>query len=327
MKFLIIQTAFIGDVVLATSLVEKLKDAYPGSSIDFLLRKGNEALLTDHPHLRQVIVFDKKQGKYKNLFGLVSKIRREKYDYVFNAQRFFASGLLTAFSGAKHTIGFKKNPLSFLFSKSIDHAISANEKDNHEVKRNHALIEELTDKYFARPKLYPSKADFENVKQNQPYICLAPASVWFTKQLPPAKWIELIRKQPEGMKVFLLGAKGDIPLCNEIKQACSDQHVEILASQLSFLASAALMKNARMNFVNDSAPLHFATAVNAPVSAMFCSTVPAFGFGPLSDESYVFETSEKLACRPCGLHGYKACPKGHFNCANIDIDKVISTVY
>jgi len=76
-----------------------------------------------------------------------------------------------------------------------------------------------------------------------------------------------------------------------------------------------LMQGAIMNYVNDSAPLHLASAMNAPVTALFCSTIPAFGFGPLSDVRYVVETEEKLSCRPCGLHGYRACPQGHFKCA------------
>jgi heptosyltransferase-2 len=75
------------------------------------------------------------------------------------------------------------------------------------------------------------------------------------------------------------------------------------------------MRTALMNYVNDSAPLHFASAVNAPVTAVYCSTIPAFGFGPLSDERFIVEIPEPLECRPCGLHGYKACPLGHFNCA------------
>lgn len=70
-----------------------------------------------------------------------------------------------------------------------------------------------------------------------------------------------------------------------------------------------------MNYVNDSAPLHIASAMNAPITAVFCSTVPAFGFGPLSDHSKIIETKLMLDCRPCGLHGFKSCPKGHFKCA------------
>jgi heptosyltransferase-2 len=71
LKFLIIQTAFIGDVVLATPLIEKLKLHYPNATIDFLVRKGNESLLENHPLLRRVIVFDKKNGKYRNLLKLI----------------------------------------------------------------------------------------------------------------------------------------------------------------------------------------------------------------------------------------------------------------
>jgi heptosyltransferase-2 len=75
------------------------------------------------------------------------------------------------------------------------------------------------------------------------------------------------------------------------------------------------MKKALMNYVNDSAPMHLASAVNAPVTAVYCSTVPAFGFGPLSDNSTIIEAFPEPECRPCGLHGLRQCPLGHFNCA------------
>jgi ADP-heptose:LPS heptosyltransferase len=75
------------------------------------------------------------------------------------------------------------------------------------------------------------------------------------------------------------------------------------------------MADATMNYVNDSAPLHIASAMNAPVTVVFCSTVPAFGFGPIHANGRVVEITGYLDCRPCGLHGYKACPKGHFKCA------------
>ena len=75
------------------------------------------------------------------------------------------------------------------------------------------------------------------------------------------------------------------------------------------------MKGAVMNYVNDSAPMHFTYAMNAPVTAVYCSTVPDFGFGPLSDVSFIAQKDEPLYCRPCGLHGYQACPEKHFRCA------------
>jgi heptosyltransferase-2 len=92
-----------------------------------------------------------------------------------------------------------------------------------------------------------------------------------------------------------------------------------LAGKLSLLESAALMKEAQMNFTNDSAPLHLASAVNAPVTVVYCSTTPDFGFGPLSDNSVIVQIQEDLSCRPCGLHGRTSCPEVHFKCA-VDIN-------
>jgi heptosyltransferase-2 len=98
-----------------------------------------------------------------------------------------------------------------------------------------------------------------------------------------------------------------------------------LAGSLSLLESAELMRGATMNYVNDSAPMHLCSSVNAPVTAIFCSTIPSFGFGPLSENSRIIETKEELPCRPCGLHGFKTCPKGHFLCAeSIKPENVLS---
>ena len=151
--------------------------------------------------------------------------------------------------------------------------------------------------------------------QEQPYICIAPASVWFTKQLPAEKWVALITALPASCKVYLLGGKADHAFAEEIITHAGRSGVRNLCGELSYLQSAALMQGAVMNYVNDSAPLHFCTAMQAPVTAVFCSTVPAFGFGPLRENGHVAEIAERLYCRPCGLHGYKRCPEGHFRCA------------
>ncbi len=313
-KFLIIQTAFIGDVVLATCLIEKLHASFPDAQIDFLVRKGNESLLTQHPWLHEVLIWDKKKNKQRNLFKLISGIRERKYDKVINVQRFAATGILTIFSGAKETIGFDKNPFSFLFSKRVKHIVS---DGKHEIERDLGLVKHFTDDSIVRPVLYPSKNDYELVQsyKQQKYITVSPASVWFTKQYPAGKWVSFINQVPGSYQIYLLGAPSDNTLCEYIKNQSTHVSVSNLSGKLSFLQSAALMKDALMNYVNDSAPMHFASAMNAPVTAVYCSTVPAFGFGPLSDKKFIVEIQQPLYCRPCGLHGYKTCPEKHFRCA------------
>lgn len=325
-SFLIIQTAFIGDVILATALIEKLHQHYPDASIDFLVRKGNEGLLLGHSHLRNVLIWNKKESKISNLLKIIKQIRHIRYDCVINVHRFASSGFITAFSKARLTIGFDKNPLSFLFDLKIKHEIGS----LHEVERNQKLIESITDQRAAKPKLFPSASDFEKIKSMKAgsYICVAPTSVWFTKQFPAEKWIEFLSSiKGKFANVYLLGAPADHQICESIRLAEANDSVVNLAGKLSFLESAALMKDAVMNFVNDSAPMHIASAMNAAVTAVYCSTVPSFGFGPLSDKSFVVETREKLSCRPCGLHGYKNCPQKHFRCAyEISNEKLISVL-
>lgn len=314
-KILVIQTAFIGDVILATALLEKLHHSFPNADLDLMVRKGNETLLDEHPWIHEVLIWDKKDQKKKNLWRLLKRIRERKYDLVINLQRFASTGILTAFSGAKEKRGFDKNPLSFLYDKKARHSML---NGLHEVERNHLLIADLTDNNIAKPKIYPSEKDEQSVKefQQSPYICIAPASVWFTKQYPKYKWVELIDLIPSTFNVYLIGSKQDIELCKSIIDLSKNKKVISLTGRLSFLESGALMKKAVMNYVNDSAPLHIASAVNAPVTAIYCSTLPEFGFYPLSDHSTILQTMVPLECKPCGLHGLKACPLGHFNCAH-----------
>ena len=332
-KILVIQTAFIGDLVLATALLESLHQQYPQAAIDVVVRKGNEPLFNEHPFINELIIWNKKQHKYLNWLTILKKIRAKKYDVLINVQRFAATGLWTILSSAKTTIGFDKNPLSFLFTHKVKHDVSASEV--HEINRNHALTSALGILPLAMPKLYPTNSDYEKVKlyQAEKFITIAPASVWFTKQFPLTAWVSFINELKFEGPIYIIGGPTDKVLGDTIMNEVLKLHSKTsnssitsipitaatkiinLSGELSFLASAALQQKAVLNYVNDSAPMHFCSAVNAPVVAIYCSTIPAFGFGPLSTNSFVVETQQKLSCRPCGLHGKKLCPLGHFTCA------------
>jgi ADP-heptose:LPS heptosyltransferase len=318
MKFLIIQTAFIGDVVLATAMAEAL-DQLDNAEIHFLVRKGNESLLENNPFVDRVWIWNKQQNKLRNLFQLGSEIRKEKFDCVVNLQRFASTGFLTWRSGAAKRIGFEENPFSFCFSSKFKHEVN---NGLHEVNRNLELLREFVPGDFP-PRLFPSAKNFEKVAayKRHPFVCVAPSSVWYTKQWPKENFIQLVSELAKKYHVFLLGAKSDFALCEEVIGKNLTKSTN-LCGKLNFLESAALMRDAAMNFVNDSAPMHFASAMNAPTTAFFCSTIPEFGFGPLSERSRVVETIEELSCRPCGLHGKKACPLGHFKCGESSVEQI-----
>lgn len=310
MKILIVQTAFIGDVVLATPLIEKLSRFFAGAQIDFLLRKGNEELLRAHPRLNQVWTWDKNDHKLTDLLRLIREIRKVRYDLVINLQRFWSMSLLTACSGARRKVGFRTNLLSLFLDRSIRYRLHG----AHETERNLELISDITDNCPEKPRLYPVFSERVQHYIGQPFLTISPGSVWTTKQLPKEKWIEFLDNLSWAGDVLLLGSVKEYQLAEAIRRGTYRAAVRNICGELSMLESAELMRHAELNYVNDSAPLHFASAVNAPVCAVFCSTVPAFGFGPLSDVRHMVQVSDALPCRPCGVHGYHRCPKGHFRC-------------
>ncbi len=312
-SYLIIQTAFLGDAILATALAESLHKDDPAGRISILVRKGHESLFGNHPFIHEVLVWNKRSSKLKNLLGVIRKVRKNKYDVVINLQRFFSTGLITACSGASVRVGFNKNPLSMFFTNSKLHAFG---DGTHEVERNLSLISELSGNLNSRPKLYPTSEDRKALVSlnGSEYVVMAPASVWKTKQMPIEKWVELGILCSKKYKIVFTGGKNDRQLCEDIAGKADRGNCMNLAGELNFLESAALMEHAAMNYVNDSGPLHLASAVNAPVTAFFCSTVPEFGFGPLSEVSRVVESSPRPDCKPCGMHGKKECPLNHFDC-------------
>ena len=321
-RILIIQSAYIGDVILTTPLLENIRNINPRAQIDVLIKHSNASVLTGHPYINQLLLWNKKEQKNRNLLRLLRQVRANRYDVVLNCHGFTSSGILTVLSRANYKVGFSNNPLAKWYDIRVHRHYS---EEVHEVDRILTLLEALLsdlaivhNQLERKPKLYPKTEDELLVSRyrSSPYICIAPASVWFTKQFPSEKWIRLINTLPFEGKIYLLGSSDDRSTCENIKLQSQRSEVENLAGEMSLLQSALLMRGALLNYVNDSAPLHLASAVDAPVCAIFCSTVPFFGFTPLANFSEIVEVSSSLYCRPCGKHGHRNCPEKHFRCAN-----------
>ena len=208
-RILVIQTAFLGDVILATAVLEKLHLHFPEAKLDVLVRHDAASLFKGHPFINEVVVWEKRTKKYRHLAAILKTTRANSYDWVINLHRHGSSGLITVLSGAKRRSGFSANPWSWRFTHKVDHLIDP-ATGTHEVERNHQLISEWTDaETRSNQKLYPTKAQFDNVApyKTQPYVCLAPWSVWFTKRWPAEKWEEVLDALE--IKAYLLGGPGE----------------------------------------------------------------------------------------------------------------------
>ena len=320
-KILVIQTAYIGDVVISTAFLRELKKLFPNSEIDIIPTPISSILFKYCPYVNQVLEFNKRKNKLKNFFKLLKIIKRKKYNMAISIQTSFTSSLLMFLAGIKKRIGFS---IQKLLTESIPYYEKA---ENHRRKRILSLLEVFkpSGKLFDQTELFLSEKEekkAEKLLKNKTYadsiryIGLAPGSVRITKKWPETYFADLVKslKNKNIIPVFI-GGKGERTLCERIIKKSGNRKCLDFTGKLNLLESAAVIKKLDLILVNDSAPLHIANAVNTTVFAFFGPTVREYGFFPFGKDDKIFEV--KLDCRPCSLHGNKRCPLGHHNCMKL----------
>ncbi|MBX7045148.1 MAG: glycosyltransferase family 9 protein [Ignavibacteria bacterium] len=327
-RILIIQTAFLGDVILTLPLVQVLKKHLPDSPIDFLCIPSVKDLFKHNPLINKLIVYDKRG---EDTFGRIKNEIKGNYDIVISPHRSARSALLAFSTKAKQRITFNKSSLSFLYTDKIKY-----ETGIHEIQRNLSLLRPLgiDEKEIIRPELFIGDEERKraqevlneyNVSENA--IALTPGSVWFTKRYPKEKFgrlLELLKQTNE--KVFLIGGESDKELGDFLISYSQNENVINTAGKLNVLESAELIRRCRLLITNDSAPLHLANSVGTKVVSLWGATIPQFGFFPYGENDIIIET-EGLKCRPCSIHGGDKCPIGTFDCMrNIPEEKICEIV-
>lgn len=318
-KILLVQTAFLGDLILTTSFFREVKRKYRNSHLTVVVNKGTESVLEANPYIDRLIPLDKKEFKRSlwKFFCFLWSLRKERYTLCILPHFSFRSTLIGFASRAKVRIGYESAGFSFLLTKKVPRSI----RGMHEVEKLFSLLydrEEYT-KIQKRPELFwREKSVFrirvlmrENGLEPGNYVLLAPSSVWETKRMPASKFRVLGERlaKESGKKVVLIGSKADIELCEEVGAGYGINFAgKTDLPELSFLVSKAALV-----ISNDSSPIHFASAFNIPTLAVFGATIPDFGYTPLADSFFISEI-QGLYCRPCGIHGGKVCPEGHFRC-------------
>ena len=311
---LVIQTSFLGDMVLTTPLFAYLAKT---DAVDVVCTPAAGALLANHPSVREVIRYDKR-GADRGTSGfiqLASTLRTRGYRAAYLAQGSPRSGALALAAGIRKRIGFATSAGRLFYTTRIPPI-----ENSHHAARLLALGtgDPVADvpRDVIRPRLYPGESEQTGVDavlgaaSVKPLIALAPGSVWATKRWP--FYADLARELSDRARIVVVGTEADRPLATEILAATNGTGIDA-TGKLSLLGSAALIGRAALLVTNDSAPLHLASAMNTPTIAIFGPTVPEFGFGPLADVARVVGRTE-LACRPCDKHGPQRCPLGHWRC-------------
>jgi heptosyltransferase II len=312
---LVIQTSFLGDVVLTTPLISHL--ALSGS-VDVITTPASAPLLAGNPAIRRVIRYDKRGGDAgaAGVMRIAARARAEdQHAVAYLAQGSVRSAALAIMAVYRRRIGFDTSAGAWLCTKRITYR-----PEQHHAERLLRLAignESVVPPESLTPRLFPSAEDLAAVDtllhahraSGERLVALAPGSVWATKRWPgfPA----LAQSLSSRGRMVIVGGHDDRELAAAIAHAAPG--AIDATGHLGLLASAELIGRCALLVTNDSLPQHLASAMGTPTVTIYGPTIQGFGFGPLAPQS-IAVGHEFLTCRPCHPHGPPECPLGHHRC-------------
>ena len=290
-NILIMKPSALGDIVLALPALTALRQSFPDAKISWLIRPEFAPLLENHPHLDEIIPFDRKSlGRawccpkaFCALIRLISRLRRSKFDAVFDFQGLFRTAVLAWLSGCKKRFGkANSRELAHLFYTD---QIKQDTESIHLVDFYLKMVKAAgADNLTVRFELPSNPADVDSVKKllkssgidSGKFVVFVPGSAHKTKCWPPERFAELADKITSQFKlpIIAVGANSEKPLVEKIANLAKTSVINF-AGRTSLKELVELLRSARLVVSNDTGPGHIAAALGTPLVMMYSWSNPA----------------------------------------------------
>ena len=293
MKILVRLPNWLGDMVMSLGFINELYRQHPGAEISVIAKKGIHELLSFFPPIKHGFIFSKEE--YKGFGGLrrfgkhIQKT--DKFDRFFCLPDSFSSAFMASSSGAKETIGYKKELRSFLLTHSY-----AKPKGLHRVEEYLKLLELFTEQPTGE-----ANVRLQHFFPKQDHIVVNINSEASSRRLTVTKAVEQLTalRQSTGRKIVLIGAPKEKVFVDEVFNLLPDKNnIDNTAGRTNLTLLVELLASADVMLTTDSGPAHLANALGT-------HTVVLFGAGKESntapynvDERTIIRLN-KLSCEPC----------------------------
>jgi len=331
-NILIVKLSAIGDVVHALPVAHALKQCFPAAKITWVVEKPALELVSNHPDIDEVLVFDKL--KFKSLRGLlveappfIRQLRDRHFDVALDLQAIFKGAIIAYLSGApKRLVYCNTRELSHWMSKRV----VGEHSSGHVVERYLDVVRSLgcqIDKAVFNVTVTPQEAASAiaiarhvGLETEQPYVILSPGANWPNKRWPVRQFAALADKlYDDGIIPVLSGGPGDKKLADEIIDSSAIPPVD-LTGKTTLKQLAYMIQEARAFVGGDTGPMHLAAAIGTPVVAFYGPTDTNRN-GPYGDGHKTL-----VADWDCAGCWKRSCPKGRDCLSNIDIEAVYQAV-
>lgn len=328
---LVVQTAFLGDLLLSTVLLREIRRARPKAPIHLVCRRGFGTLMKGLGLIDEV--HEIKKGDSSTYKDAHSELEKHRFEWILCPHPSIRSAQFVQGLFAGQTISFTRGWNALHFSKTV---MSPDLPDplrqlsllkpvvphleermakwggiDWNAKSTEGFLTEVPDELSMEMKSRLLRESPVTPVAPRSWV-LFPGSVWPTKQWPEEHYEALAQKLiAENVQILWLGGPDEKEVCQRLAERLP--RTRSLAGQLSLWESLVVLSRAEGVIANDSGGQHMAAIAGAPVLSIFGPTVLEFGFRPWARMTAVAERAE-LFCRPCGPHGSRRCPRGSHEC-------------
>lgn len=311
MRFLIVKTSSLGDIVQSFEFLEYLKQKYPDSIVDWVVEKRWCEIIKSHPLVDRIIEIQTPPKNFSVSKQSMKQLRLYSYDVAFDIQGNSKSGIVLFFSRAKEKVGFKKVTewMNLLFTSkkiSIPDGMDIRQDYLHVLKKY--FEDDSTQLYtnFSLLNITEEEKIFIdstlNFAKDKKKIIVAPGSRWNNKCLDRGHLLAFLRSFNEPtLFIFTHGSEDELRDCNYLNEHLKNQSIILERCSLPCLQN--LMSRVDLVISVDSLPLHLAATTKVKTLSFF---------GPSSSQKYAPNGPNHISFQgscPYAVSFTKRCPK------------------
>lgn len=302
-RILLSRLRFMGDVLLTTPLIRRLREAMPAAFIAYLAEATYAPLLEHNPHLNEIIAYPPAGANLLSQLRVIHTLRARRFDLAIDLFGNPRSALLTYLSGARHRVGGDYRGRGRLFTIRIPRpAAPIDAIDFHLRSLAPFGIQggAKTTECFLQPHELQAAAHWlraHRLEPWQPLAALHPGATWPNKRWPLSSFLEVAKcLLAEGVQVFVSCGPGEEELAVPFR-ALQDRRL-VAGEVLPLRLLAAVLQQCRLLISNDCGVMHLAVAVKTPTIGIFGPGEPEIWFPYPPEAGHRFFVAD-IECRPC----------------------------
>ena len=276
----IVMMSAVGDAVHVLPVLAALKRHAPQSRITWVLQPGPASLVRGHPHVDEIVLFDRAKG-----WHAFADVRRElanrPFDLVLNFQVYFKAGIVTSFTHAPVKLGFDRaraRDMNWLFTTHRIPPHAPQHVQDQYLEFLTALgVPNAPVEWNLGPWTHERawQRDFF-ARLDRPAAAIVVATSKPQKDWLPERWAEVadVLYHDFGLEPVLVGGRSDRELAAErvIMERARHKPISALGSGLRNLVG--ILDGSALVLAPDTGPLHIAVALNRPVVSLMGYTNP-----------------------------------------------------